>query len=500
MARSQGPVPTIPFGEWLPDLPPIGLQGATVCTNVLPDQKSYRPFPQLTVFSNAVGGRVKGGVIATDAAHNNYNYAGDASALYTLVQASFTSATRLVGGAYGLGTDDYWEFANWGNTVIGVSGFADLPQLMSLGAANFANLSIGIKAKHIGVTRDFVVIGNISDSAANVYRVRWSAINNPLSWTADAATLADYQDLPSDGGHIQRVLGGETTFILQERSIWRMQFVGSPLIFQFDQVHKEIGAYVPQAAIRFQNMVFFLSRDGFYSFDGVTLKPIGRGKVDKFFFNDLSTTNYLRTHAALDQKNKLVIWAYPSNGGTIGGNPDRLLCYSWAFDRWVLVEGLNIEYLMQGTTTGYTLEGLDAVSTSVDALPVSLDSDQWTGGQILLSAFNSGHRLYRFNGSAMGAVVDTAEFQLFDDQRAMLTEIRPTIVGLSTSANITIMNRNNLTQSVSVGASDLVINTTGFAPTRVSARYFRIRMTTASGSDFTHLIGVEVKGVPAGER
>lgn len=493
-------MPKIPFGEWLPDLPPIGLQGATKCSNVIPDSQSYRPFPALSVFSTAVGGRVKGGVVANDNARNNYNYVGDSSALYSLVQASFTNVSRLVGGTYTLGTDDFWEFANWGNTVIGVNGLTDNPQLISLGGANFADLSISIKARHIGTMRDFVILGNISDSATNIYRVRWCAINNPLSWTADAATLADFQDLPSDGGQVQKVLGGETTFVMQERSIWRMQFVGSPLIFQFDPVHKQIGAYVPQACIRYQNQVFFLAEDGFYSFNGTELKSIGRGKVDSFFFHDISTTNYLRTHVSLDQKNKLVMWAYPSAGGTVGGNPDKLLCYSWAYDRWVLVEGLNIEYLLQGVVTGYTLEGLDAISTNIDALPVSLDSDQWTGGQIILSAFDSSHRLSRFNGSAMAATVDTGEFQLFEGSRAMITEIRPDLVGLNTSLNITVLNRNLLTGSVSTGATTLIPNATGFCECRVSARYYRIRMNTTAGSDFTHLIGVEVDGVQGGHR
>lgn len=491
---------SIPFGDWLPDLPPTGLQGATKCTNVLPDARSYRPFPSLSTFSSAIGSRCRGFIVANDSAHNNYNYVGDQSALYSLVAQSFANVTRLVGGGYTVGTDDFWEFANWNNTVIGVNGFVDNPQLISLGALNFANLSIGVKAKHITTMRDFVIVGNISDSATNVYRVRWCAINNPSSWTVDTATLADFQDLPSEGGHVQKVLGGETTVVLQERSIWRMQFVGSPLIFQFDPVHKLIGSWVPQAAVRHQNLVFFLSEAGFYSFDGVNLKQIGNGRVDKFFFSDLSTTNYLRTQAAIDTKNKLVLWAYPSSNGTIGGNPDKLLAYSWAFDRWVLVEGINIEYLMQGTTTGLTLEGLDAISGSIDALPVTLDSDQWTGGQIVLSAFNASHQLARFNGSAMAATVDTGEFQLFEGQLAMLTELWPHLDGVNASTTLTILNRDRLIDSVSVATANMVPNSTGFCEPRKTARYFRIRMTTAAGSDFTHLTGVDIVATPAGAR
>jgi hypothetical protein len=490
----------IPFGEWLPDLPPIGLQGAITITNVIPDKASYRPFPSLVQFSTALGSRAQGAIFATDAAGNNYNYVGDATALYSLTQQTFNVATRLVGGAYLTAADDYWEFVNWGSTVIGVNGFADAPQRISLGAANFADLSVGVKARHITTMRDFVVMGNISDSATNVYRVRWSAINNPLSWTPDAATLADFQDLPSEGGPVQKLLGGEYGVVMQQRSIWRMQFIGSPLVFQFDRIHNAIGAYVPQGAIRYQNLVFFLAEDGFYSFDGTNLDPIGRGKVDRFFFDALNTTYFLRINAAIDPTNKLVMWAFPS-ASTVGGNPDSILAYSWAFKRWTLIEGIDIQFFMQSVSTGYTLDGLDAVSTNLDTgIPASLDSVLWTGGQIILSAFNSLQRLSHFNGSAMAATCDTGEFQLFPDQRAMLLSVRPDVTGLSASVSITIINRNNLTESASVGAVAASPNATGFVSTRVSARYFRIRLTTTALTEFTHLIGVEVEGVPAGVR
>lgn len=491
-------MPRILFGEWLPDLPPTGLDGVTVATNVIPDAASYRPFPSLTFLGTAaLASRALGAIIATDPANVYYNYFGDASALYSLVANSFSNVSRLVGGGYT--TVDNWEFANWGNTIIGVNGFIDLPQQTSLGAANFANMSIGVKAKHIAVMRDFVVLGNVSDSATNAYRVRWSAINNPLDFTVSPSTLSDYQDLPSEGGPVQRMFGGEYGVVLQRRSIWRMQFVGSPVVFQFDRVHSTIGAYAPMACARFQNLVFFLAEDGFYVFNGSALTPIGRGKVDKFFLDDLDANYSSRIVATVDTINKLVMWAYPGSGNN-GGNPNKIMVYSWAFQRWSLVEGLNVQFVYLSIVSGYTLDTLDLVNTSLDALPFSLDSAEWTGGQLILAAFNSSNQLQRFNGSAMASTMETGEFQLFEGQLSMLTEIRPDTIGMGSSATISVLNRNNLNQSVSVGAASISPNVTGFAECRVTARYFRIRHSTAAGSDFTHLVGVEVAGTPAGVR
>ena len=490
----------ISFGEWLPDRPEKGLQGCVTALNVIPAEVSYLPFPSLVQFSTSLGSRCKGMILATDSANNNYNYAGDASALYTLTNQSFSISTRLVGGAYTIATDDFWEFVNWGSTVIGVNGLTDPLQQISLGAANFADLSVGVKAKHIAVMRDFVVLGNVSDSATNVTRIRWSAINNPASFTANAATLADFQDLPTEGGEIQKVLGGDYGVVLQRRSIWRMLFVGSPLVFQFDKIHSSIGLYAPQAAVRYQSQTFFLAEDGFYSFNGAELTPIGNGKVDNFFFTDLNTSNFQRINSLIDPVNKLVIWAYPSNS-SIGGNPDKLIVYNWLFAKWALVEGVNIQFFTQSITTGYTLDGLDAVSTNLDTgILWSLDSVQWTGGQIIMSAFNATNQLSRFNGSAMAATIESGEFKIFEDNRAMITQVRPDIVGLSASATISIINRNNLTESASVGGAAAYPNATGFVSFRVDSRYFRVRLNTAANVEFTHIVGVEIEAVQTGRR
>ena len=41
----------VPFGEWLPDQPDLGKQGANVATNVYYAQNSYKRFPSLVDYS-----------------------------------------------------------------------------------------------------------------------------------------------------------------------------------------------------------------------------------------------------------------------------------------------------------------------------------------------------------------------------------------------------------------------------------------------------------------
>ncbi len=487
----------VPFGEWLPDQPDLQNPGATVATNVVPDFRAYRPFPSSTVFSNSLGGRCQGASIARDTAGNYYNYAGDASALYKLVAASFSNVSRLVGGAYTVAVDDFWEFTQFGNLVIAVDGLGDEPQATTAGAANFAALSGSPpRARHIATVRDFVVLGNISGSPQ---MVRWSAINNATSWTADPATLADFQELPGDGGWVQRIVGGEYGVIFQERSIYRMTFVGSPLVFQFDKVQTNTGAYCPQSVVSFQNLHFFLSESGFAVFDGTNVEHIGDGKVDHTFFDELDTSFIYRIQAAIDPVRHIVAWAYPAAGNS-AGNPNRILIYHWPSKRWSRVE-VDTEYIFRSVTGAITLDGLDSLFSSLDAVVPSLDSQQWANGNLLLGSFNTSHRLSLFNGSAMAATVETPEIQFNSgaDGLSYITELRPLGKGLGASWQACLASRLSLTESVSYSTALSPISG-GFVQVRSSNRYHRFCVTTTTATEFTQLQGIMVNPKPAGER
>lgn len=494
----------IPFGEWTPDLPTLKNKGATVAKNVIPDFRSYRPFPQLTQYSNSLASQVKGATIARDSAGNYYNYAGDNTRLYSLNALSWTNVTNL-SGDYNTASEDYWEFTQFGNVIIAVNGSnADVPQAISVGAANFANLSGGPpRAKHIASVRDFVVMGNISATATSPQMVRWCAINNATSWTPDAATLADFQDLPGDGGHVQKVVGGEYGVIFQERAIYRMDWVGSPLVFQFNKVQTNIGTLAPQSVVSYRNFVFYLSEDGFYMFDGSNVKPIGEGKIDRTFFADLDVNHIWRVHAVIDPVRKIVAWGYPGPGN-VDGSCNRVMIYNWGADRWSRIEDVNIDLLFRHATTAITLDNLDTINTNIDLLQVTFDSFQFAGGTYQLGAFRTDHDLQVFNGSAMPATVETGEFQFSRDKDGVtyVTEVRPVVDGIDPDSHIpsiAIATRITL-QETSTYAVAVQPGSSGFASVRSVGRFHRFRLTTDTGADFEHLQGIDVTGVEEGYR
>jgi hypothetical protein len=497
--RRDGNSMKIPLGEYLPDLPSFGNPGATEAKNVLPFGVSYQPWPSLNLYSNALTARCQGAAYGKDADGNTFNFSGDATKLYKLSSASWADIS--VGGGYATLADGRWFFSNY-NTRMLATNFANAIQTFTMGTSSaFANLSASApKARYITAARDFIIVGNTFDSVDGNMpnRIRWSAVGDPTNWTVSATTQADYQDLDSSKGWVQQVIGGEYVVVFQERAINRMTYAGSPVVFQFDEVETGRGLLAPGSAVKFGNFIAYLGIDGFYVFDGNQSVSIGENKINKTFFTDVDTGYFDRIASCVDLDKQIIYWAYPGAGNTVG-LCNKILAYNYsqgAVKRWSYAE-VNTEVIYISLSEGYTLDSLDSLSSSIDALPIYLDSRFYTGDNYILSAFDSSHRLNTFTGSAMTATIETSEAEMFEGSRAFVTLIRPIVDGTGTTT-VQIGTRNLLSDSISWGSA-ISLDSLGEAQCRSTARYHRARLNISGG--FNHAQGIEVlKATQAGVR
>ena len=488
------------YEEWTPDSPDFNAPGIISIKNLIPHPNGFRGFPGQVVASSALTARFQGGISVKDTAGNAFNFAGDATKLYSLpTNTTWADVSRLAGGAYTIGTDQRWEFAKWGNTVI-ATNVNDVMQVITLGGANFAALAgTPPQAKHIAIVRDFVVAGNTVDAVngTSPAAVRWSAINNSTSWAASASTQSDSQVLQGQGGAVQKIIGGEYGVILTENSIWRMDYAGSPLVFSFNEVEPARGCAAPYGVTNIGKMVFFLANDGFYMFNGFQSQPIGAQKVDRFFYNDVDQNYMDRITAIVDPLNYQVMWSYPGAGST-AGICNKTLVYNWQINRWGYAEYTNQGFFGM-VTPGYTLDNLDGIVSYFDSGPyasVSLDSRFWTGGKYVLGCFDGNNKFNTLNGTSLDALADSSETQFYPGYRAMINNVRPLVDGGSTvTVQVGYRDRILDTETYTLATA---VNATGDCYLRNTARYHRIR-TNTSGS-FNYLQGVDVEVSREGKR
>lgn len=341
------------------------------------------------------------------------------------------------------------------------------------------------------------MVGNTFDgtNGEQPQRVQWCAIDDPTTWPTagsvqEAQLLAGSQIIPGEQGWIKGLVGNLGTAdgaIFFERAVFRVVFQGSPTVFGFYPAEGVRGTSAPKSIAQIGALVYYLGEDGFYVFDGSQSRPIGVDRVDKTFWATVNSTYLSNVIGSVDPVNRLVMWLYPSNSAP-GGVPDSLLVYNWVLDKWGFAQ-INAEYIFRAISQGYSLESLDATGYTLDTLPFSLDSRVWTGGQVLIGAFDPAHKLNYFTGAPAAATADTVELEPFGSagKRAFVTSVRPMVDG--GSPTIQIGTRQRLIDAPTFTASSS-INSNGECPTRADGRYLRARIQTTGA--FTNLQGVEI--------
>lgn len=475
-------MPRLELAEWKPDQPVLGYGDGTTfdAQNVIPALHGYRPFPDISPYSTALTARCQGAFSMKDNSGTAATYAGDATKLYLLSSTTMTDASRLVGGVYACPSDSQWRFAKWGNTCIAVNG-ADNPQVITVGSANFALLGgTPPVAKHIGIVREFVVMGNIT-AAQN--RIQWSSSNNSASWTTGVSE-ANQQDI-QDAGKVQAIIGGAVGYVFMERQIIRMIRTVSPVTFQIDVIESNRGALAPYSVVSVGPNVFYLAQDGLYMFDGNQSIPIGAEKFDRTVLAEINMSALDRVSAAVDPINKYYIMSYPVGSSSVA---NKTVIYKWDIQR-ASYANVSVEVLMNIFPLGVTLEGLDAYSASIDTLTPSLDASVWQSGNLALAAFDSNHKLAFFNGSNLAATMVTQETQINPDGRAFISELVPLID--TTSATVAVSARETQ-QATSMYGSEATIKATGSAYLRSSGRYHKARITVPAATSWTYAQGIDV--------
>lgn len=488
---------TIPFAALSADLPDLGNPGMTQADNCIWSDGAYRQLNALSVSGDALDARCQGAFAGRDTDGNVVLYAGDATKLYQRESSAWTDKS---GATYATQGIQYWKFRQFGSTVI-ATNLADNPQKITIGAVgNFSDLTDAPKASHIGVINNFVFLGDTSDATDGhvPYRVRWSAIGDATDWptlgTTDASDKqSDKEDLNSNYGRVLAISDGDQYgLVFQENAITRFTYVGGTAIFEVDTFERARGLLGPFSYAQVGNEVIFLARNGFYRTDGVNVQSIGVGIVDSLVLDEIDTNYPERVTTAIDLSNKLVYFSYPDTSSS--GTPGKMVIYNYVENKWTTASE-TVELLFSSKALGYTLDELDDVSASIDALPASLDSFIWTGGNPLAGGFDTSHKLGSFDGSAKTATLDTSEASLNEGGKAYIGGVRPLVEG--GTATVALLTRNLQSDSQTASSAVSLNSRTGMANFRSTSRYHAARISITGG--FTNAFGADFEFEFTGE-
>lgn len=488
------------YSEYRPDVSDYASPYSAFISNVLPRGDGYGPFQDFSAYSQALPGACRGFFRALKTDGSVSIFAATATKLYNLnnTTLAWTDVSKGSSTYSSVASTDNWQFWQFGNFVKATQANTVQQYFDLTSSTNFAD-TLGSPPQHRygAVVGRFEVLNGLVSSP---YRVQWSGLNDVNSANAYTAGVnsSDFQDLP-DGGTVRAVAGGEFGTVFQDSVLRRMTFMpGSAAVFQIQRFAEDTGLYAPYAVIRSNNRIFFPTSAGFQMLDpgSATPKPIGKERVDRTFLADVDRGNLQLFIGAADPRSSRVFWAYKSNSGT-AALFDKMLCYDWALDRWTPI-AMTGEYLGSLSQPGITLEGLDSISSSIDALGASLDSFA-TSVSPEIAAFNSSHVLGFFRGSNLEATLDTPEHsrQSIEEKPGgiFLRSYRP-ITDATTCAG-TILYRG-LQSATAAASSEKTVDSYGRINVRRDTHFIRARTRIPAATSWTFAKGIEPDIVGSG--
>lgn len=463
----------ITFKEWLPDQADLNNPGLTEAKNVIPFDGVYRKYsPLLTpgLASSTLNARAQGAVTQLVPPSSYRLFAGTSTKLYV-------SGVDKSAATYNTASTGFWRFAFYGEQVIATNG-VDLPQTrVASTTGNFATLGstagTAPSAVHVESIGQFVMLGNLP--ASQTHFVRWSGIDAPTSWPTPGSATAiaqqsGEQELNYRAGQVMAITGGDQFgLVFQESAVTRVTYIGGSTVFQFDDIEAGRGAAFPNGVVRHGALVYFASADGFFVTDGVQVKSIGSGKVNRYFSSTCDMTFRQRVYAAVDVRNRCVLWCYPTTTAT-AGRPNRVLIYNYEEERWARAEDE-----MEVLTTFGTL--LDSFSSA-------------------MIAFTSDFGDNFFTGTPGSAILTTGEMEPNPGGFASYQGVKPLVDATVNAVTVAMGTRNNRTDAVTYSSETTANSRTGFANFRTEAKYHRMRLTIAG--TFNAAQGVEYQAEAGG--
>jgi hypothetical protein len=481
----------IEFAAWRPDLAELNTGVATVATGVFPAEIGYTPAPRIAAFSSALAADGLSGFTAIWSG-SPVIFAGTATKLYQLNTAdlTWTDVSRTVGGNYSASDDERWQFAQFGQYVVAVN-VNDAPQVFDLnGGTNFAALAGSPpQARTVAVWGNFLVLGGLEDFPS---RVHWSAFDDITGWTP-GTNNSDINEFP-DGGPIKGLSSSENPIIVQETAIRRGAFApGTAEVFIFDKIMDRIGARSRYSVCSRDNIVFFVSDDGFYSvtYDG-QLSRIGFQAVDNTILDAVS--DIANIQGAVDPSTARVYFAYATASAAVG-TFDKIAVFDFRLNKWSQLDE-TVRWLFPAATTGYSLDALGLLGYTLENLPFSLDSRVWAGGVPLLAAITTDDTVAYFNGGNAEATIETGDVGGLTLQ--VVTAAMPLVD--ATTTYVTLGKRLKHGDTVTWGTETATSTNTGIARFRSRGRFHRARLRIPAATIWDHAQGLDVIGTNAGTR
>ena len=402
-----------------------------------------------------------------------------------------------------------------GVPILNTGDTTNVPMAWSLNTANkfvdLANWPVNTYCASLRSYRNFLIALNVTKAGVNYpYMVKWchpaQPGSLPSSWDiTDATKDAGESDLAEGYDPIVDGLQLRDSFIIyKEASIWRMDFIGGPLVFRFSKVLGTSGALNRNCIVEIDGWHLVLTGSDVMYHDGQSANSILDKQTRRTLFQSIDVNSSAACFVFKNPFFNEVFICYPSIGSTVC---DRAMVWNYK-DKTVGFRDLpNLNHANFGPVDN-TLAG----TWSSDGAPWSSDLSTWNGPDFVPSTTrvimaSNATKMYMLDSSAAfdGALpVSYLERRGLSlgapERRKLVRGVRPRITGnVGDTVTIQVGSSNDpYTDPVYGSAMNHVIGSTIHDDCLIEGRYIAIKFSTGTAYQW-RLDSYDLDVVDAGE-
>ena len=262
----------------------------------------------------------------------------------------------------------YWdESSGLSNAAVNIT---------SLSGANLAPTK-GIQTIVSDVDRHVIVLGAdpISGSSRSgtidPLLIAFSDQESVTEWEPTSTNTAGSLRLSAGSQIVGGLRSSQETLIWTDTALYSMQFVGAPFTFGINLINENVGLISPNGAINAPDAVYWMARDGFYSYSGSVNRLTC--SVLNYVLDDFNQSQAFKVVAFTNREFNEVGWFYPSGSSS---ENDRYVTYNYLEQAWSIGELSRTAWLDDGIFQKPRATGKDS---SVNYLYTHENSDDADG-------------------------------------------------------------------------------------------------------------------------
>jgi hypothetical protein len=473
----------IPVGFYRPDMANTnpGVSGAVLNAILQRDALGVAYGPQagpavISASATALPAAPRGGFsfVASDGSYKVI--VGTETNLYLM---STLGVWTSIGSGYALPAGNNWSATQFGHYAIFTNTADGMVAYDLDGAGTFAAVSGAPAARYI-----FNLFGTLAaldcDGANRVMRT--SKANDHTVWTGPGANFREFEDGQElmAGGEI----GPDTALVFQRDHIRLLTRRPDRYVFNATHLADGVGASNPECVIFTRGAAYSVDTFNIHLVTASGTQPIGEGKVARTFHRSLASNALNTMQGFYDPEYGRVGWRYQSEDvASETYFEDILVCHPTFEHEFVPLE-ITSAAIVSLATPAYTLEDLDSVSGSLDALPYSLDSQFWKGGRPRLGIINSDLKFAFLAGDNLACTLPTG---VQSSPKSLL--IRSVVPDTDcASATVKVGVKDTIHGSLTLGTA-ATIASSGRAMLRGRGKHFALQFNAAAGLSWTFMRG-----------